>query len=65
MLTQEQLHRMGMGAWNDAFYEYRQLYNFETKSLLYSDIEKENQKNRNIRLMEELKSRPVASIRDL
>lgn len=41
MLDQKTLEYMTMGQWLDIFRSYRELYNFETKKMLYSDIEEE------------------------
>lgn len=40
-LTQEELYRMTFGRWADIFHEYRRIYNFETKNMLYKDAEEE------------------------
>lgn len=47
-----------MAEWEDLFYEYRQIYNFEARKRLYTDIERDNQINA-------WKHKPVSSIRDL
>lgn len=49
---------MTLGQWNDVYKSYRELYNFETKKMLYKDIEDEA-------VINKAKHQPETSILDL
>lgn len=42
-INQHDAEIMSLGRWGDIYYSYKEIYNFETKNCLYSDIEKELQ----------------------
>lgn len=41
--TDEETSRMQIGYWSDVYHEYRTLYNFEKKGMIYKDVEDEQQ----------------------
>ena len=52
--TQHELEKMRMGAWMDTHRAYRYIYNFETKKMLYGDVEEEQK--------EKTKIEPICSL---
>ncbi len=49
---------MTLGQWRDQFQAFKEIYNFETKQLLYKDVEDEYKQK-------QLEMQPVVSMLDL
>lgn len=43
---EKEVKRMTYGVWSDYFHAYKEIYNFETKKLIYKDIEDEQKEFR-------------------